>query len=205
MSKATPVTEAERRVAELEHAAEAAAAELTAARAALGEAVATGNEHLAAGLRERVAAASARADEATLALPVARRRLESVREAVAAEQREVARRRVEELSREYVALAERVDSELAALAAAHDELARLRTELYGAAHAAGNPLVAGLLSRRAGAALAWALWHASPALALDLGLPRRGVRALEQPLAAQVARLLRGEDGAAGSSEGEAA
>lgn len=115
MSTPTPVTEAERRVAELEETAVAAAAELDAARTALGEAVATGNEHLAAGLRERVAAASARADEATLALPVARRRLESVREAVAAEQREVARRRVEELAKQYVLLAERVDSELAAL------------------------------------------------------------------------------------------
>lgn len=205
MSTTTPVAEAERRVAELEQAAIAAAAERDAARTALGEAVAAGNEHLVAGLRERAAAAEARRDEAALALPAARRRLVAVREAVATEQHEVARRRMEELAKQYVALAERVDSELAALAAAHDELARLRTELYGAAHAAGNPLVAGLLSRRAGAALAWALWHASPALALDLGLPRRGVRALEQPLAAQVTRLLRGDDGAAAASEGEAA
>lgn len=182
MSTPDPIQAAEARLADLRQRAAVAEDAVRRSTDALGAAVAAGDEAAAASARRELAAARALHEELAAAVPHADRAVEQARTAREEADRAAARAEAARLGDLYGKSAARIDAALRELAGAFAEHEQLRGPLGVALRAAGESTQADALGRRAGPALARAVWHAAPALARSLGLDRHGIRAHETPL-----------------------
>lgn len=198
MSVPDPIEQAQARVADLRQRAALAQEAVRHATDALGAAVAASDEAAAASARRELAAARELEQELSAALPFAERAVEQAHAAREDAERAKARAEAARLADRYTKASQRIDRALAELGTAFAEHEQLRGPLGAALRAAGAAGAADALARRAGPALARAVWHHAPEVARSLGLERHGIRAHETPLADAEATTL-------GALEGEAA
>ncbi len=195
-----PIQAAEVRLANFRTSAAEAQQAVRDASAALGAAVASGDAKAATEARSGLAEAQALHDELLLAIPHAERAVEQARAVQQGAERETARTEADRLADLSIAASQRIDDALRALAEAYDAHKQLRGPLGDALRAAGESTKADSAARRAGPALARAIWHHAPEVAASLGLDRRGARAYETPFAVVERNTLGGT-----IEEGEAA
>ena len=149
---------------ELRAALEAAQRDLSAARDAIGEAVADRDEAAASELRTEVARLERLQGELTAARSIALRREREAAEAEREAQRRVAEREANKNRKARIAAAKKVDAALAALAKVYRE--------YLSVGRCGRPEDMSRAARRGRSALASAMHHACPEIADALEVRR---------------------------------
>ncbi|MCK6570166.1 hypothetical protein L6V77_03545 [Myxococcota bacterium] len=181
---------------ELRAALEAAQHDLSAARDAIGEAVADSNESAAAELRGEVARLERLQGELTAARSIALRREREAADAERDAQRRVAEREANKNRKVRIAAAKKVDAALAALGKAYAEYLRTAP--------GGRPEDANRLARRSRHAIAAATFTAAPEFADAMEPRRRPSRGHWQPLTRAVEGSV-GEFAVEAEPEGEPA
>jgi len=176
-------TKANDRAAELRSALQDTARALDAARSALGEAIADGDDARAADARESVARLERLLGEFDAALPVAERRAREAAQAEAQRQQRVREKQANAQRKARVAAAKKVDAALRALGRAYTE--------YQATETGGGTGDAGRLARRNRHAVSAALFHHAPELAAVIEPRRRPMREHYAPLADVVGKTVR--------------
>jgi len=163
---------------ELRVALEAAQRDLTAARDAIGEAVADSNESAASEHRSEIARLERLQGELSVARTIALRRERAAADAEREAQRRVAEREANKNRKARVAAAKKVDAALATLAKAYRE--------YLNTAPGGRPEDANRLARRSRHAIAAATFTTAPEYADAMEPHRRPPRQHWQSLAASV-------------------
>jgi len=159
--KTTPTTS---RSEELRAALEAASADLSTARAALGEAVADGDAKATTEARSDVARLERLVSELEAARPIALRREREAADKQGAQRRAEQAREANKNRKARVAAARKVDAALLALGKAYAD--------YLGTAPGGRPEDANRLARRSRSALAAATLHAAPDFAEALDVRR---------------------------------
>jgi hypothetical protein len=163
------VSHATARLAAIEEESGAVSEARESARAALGEAVANGDEGAAEEARTRLRIAESRAEELSLGREAASARLRLAEASEAESAREAASRRAEEIAAVRLRAAERFDAAVAEAEHAFAEFEELSFAMARELRAAGRPAEsANRLPFRA----RLALWASAPRLAQRAGLER---------------------------------
>lgn len=152
------------RAAELRATLSTAEADLAAARASLGAAVADDDSAAASAARSEVARLEQLRVELSAALPVAEQRLHDAASRETERQRREQVRALNKARKARIEAARRVDAALLALGKAYDTYASLPT--------GGTEANAQRVARRARFSLAAAIFRAAPGLAARLGIER---------------------------------
>lgn len=159
------------RAASLRAELETTHAEVAAARAALGEAFAEGDEPATSAARERLERARRRAEELALAVPAAERRAAELEARIAEEERQRAAAEAADAERRRLRAARRMDAALREAESAFQEWHELHGATLSARRRAALPPL-GPVPATIPFALRAALWAAAPNLCLRARVDR---------------------------------